>query len=350
MVEIMILATGGYRSSYYVGLALAEVFVHGFLPISINIATIVALSINATYVFPILIFDDIADIKVFANNNLFLLFFMIAGLSWRFFNQRLLVNNFALQYDLAEKKQHLEDYAQQLEDMVAERTKELSYSNKRHQALFDNATDGILVMDKGGIIIDANEKACEMHGFSREALVGIHSTLLEVEEHRVQAGERFRRMLNGESLTYETAHFRKDGTRISLEVSARAISIGDETFVQAFQRDVTEKKKIQEHLFQSQKMDSIGALAGGIADDFNNLLTVVLGYVETIRKDVGANEKVLGKLTVIENAARKATGLTGQLLGFARKKDLELVPISVNDIIRDSMKLLERMMDKQISI
>jgi signal transduction histidine kinase/CheY-like chemotaxis protein len=189
-----------------------------------------------------------------------------------------------------------------------------------------------------------------MHGFDKEALIGIHSSLLEVDENRMLAGERLQMMLRGDSLFYETTHFKKDGTRIFLEVSARAIHLGEETFIQAFHRDVTEKKKVQEHLFQSQKMDSIGALAGGIAHDFNNILTVIIGYIATVRRDVGANEKILSKLTVIENAARKANSLTAQLLGFARKKELEVLPLNVNDLIKDSMKLLERMIDKQIKI
>jgi PAS domain S-box-containing protein len=302
------------------------------------------------YVIPILLVDNITDTKVFINNNTFLLAAVAIGLTWRYINYRLLNQNLSLQYELEENRKGLETYTHQLEDMVAERTRELSNSNKRHEALFENATDGILVMDKNGVIIDANEKACDMHGFDKEALVGIHSSLLEVEENRLLAGERLQMMLRGESLFYETAHFKKDGTRIFLEVSARAINIGDETFIQAFHRDVTEKKKVQEHLFQSQKMDSIGALAGGIAHDFNNILTVILGYLSTVRRDVGANEKILSKLTVIENAARKANSLTAQLLGFARKKELEILPLNVNDLVKDSMKLLERMIDKQITI
>ena len=156
--------------------------------------------------------------------------------------------------------------------------------------------------------------------------------------------------MQGESLVYETEHFKKDGTRIFLEVSSRAIPIHDEVFVQSFQRDITEKKKIQEHLFQAQKMDSIGMLAGGIAHDFNNVLTAILGYTDLIRRDVGANEKVLGRLSVIENASRKAGRMVSQLLGFSRKSEIDMVPFDVNAVVQDTVKMLERVIDKRIVI
>ena len=350
VIELMILSFGGHKSYYYVGMLLLIIAIFGYLPLSLPLSLMTAAIIYLIYLVPIVLFDTITEPVYFIISNAFMLAILVISVGGRVFNQHILKRNVSLQYDLQEQTKNLEIYSHQLESLVAERTRELSRSNKRHEALFENATDGILVMDNRGVIFDANEKACEMHGFEREALIGIHGSLLEVEESRQAAGDRLQRMLKGESLTYETAHFRKDGTRISLEVSGRAISIGDETFIQTFQRDITEKKKIQEHLFQSQKMESIGALAGGIAHDFNNILTVIIGYVSTIRKDVGANDKVLNKLTVVENAARKASTLTAQLLGFARKKDLELLPLQINDMIRDSLKLLEKMIDPKITI
>jgi len=97
-------------------------------------------------------------------------------------------------------------------------------------------------------------------------------------------------------------------------------------------------------------MDSIGMLAGGIAHDFNNVLTAILGYTDLIRRDIGANEKVLSRLSVIENASRKAGTMVSQLLGFSRKSEIERVPFDVNDVVRDTVKLLERVIDKRIVI
>jgi PAS domain S-box-containing protein len=350
MIELMIFSFGGHQSPYYAGMIVVFMFLFGLLPISFGLSLILAAIIYGVYVIPILLFDTIINVPIFINNNLFLLATIGGGLVWRHLNSTLFLKSLALQFDLEEQKKHLEIYSLQLQSMVDDRTKELVKSNKWHQALFENATDGIVVLDRNGIIVNANERACEMHGFSKEALVGSHSSLLEVDENRSAAAERLQKLLEGESLVYETVHFKKNGSRIFLEVSSRAIPIYDDVFIQSFQRDITEKKKIQEHLFQSQKMDSIGMLAGGIAHDFNNVLTAILGYTDLIRRDVGANEKVLGRLSVIENASRKAGRMVAQLLGFSRKSDIELVPFNVNDIVNDTMKLLERVIDKRIVV
>ena len=350
MIELMVLQFGGHRSPYYAGFMILMIFVFGFLPISINITLLINCTIYLIYILPTLIVDNITDSRIFISNNIFLIAAGFGSLTWRYINQNLIIKKLSLQYDLEEQKKHLEVYSLQLKSMVEDRTKELSKSNQWHQALFDNATDGIMVLDQNGIIMNANDRASEMHGFSKEALVGSHSGLLEVDERRGEAAERLQRILKGESLVYETEHFKKDGTRIFLEVSSKAIPIHDEVFIQSFQRDITEKKKIQEHLFQAQKMDSIGMLAGGIAHDFNNVLTAILGYTDLIRRDVGANEKVLSRLSVIENASRKAGTMVSQLLGFSRKSEIERVPFDVNDVVRDTVKLLERVIDKRIVI
>jgi PAS domain S-box-containing protein len=350
MVEYMVLYFGGHESIYYVGLIVVLIFILGFLPLSFKMTAQVNFLAYCVYLVPILLFDTITNKRVFLNNNIFFLASIGGSLGWRYFTQRLLMKNLSLQFDLQEQKKHLEIYSLQLQSMVEDRTKELSKSNKWHEALFENATDGIVVLDRDGIIVNANERACEMHGFSKEALVGSHSSLLEVDENRIGAAERLQKLIRGESLVYETVHFKKNGSRIFLEVSSRAIPIHDEVFIQSFQRDITEKKKIQEHLFQAQKMDSIGMLAGGIAHDFNNILTAILGYADLIRRDVGANEKVLGRLGVIESAARKAGRMVSQLLGFSRKSDIDMVPFDINAVVQDTVKMLERVIDKRIVV
>jgi len=344
MIELMILAFGGHQSTYYAGMIIVFIFLFGLVPISFKLSLILTGIIYTIYLVPILVFDTITNISLFASNTIFLTATLSGGLIWRYFNYKLLVQNLNLQYDLQEKSKHLEIYSLQLQSMVEDRTKELVKSNKWHQALFENATDGIVVLDRNGIIVNVNERACEMHGFSKEALVGSHSSLLEVDENRGAAAEHLQQLLQGESLVYETVHFRKNGSRIFLEVSSRAIPIYDEVFVQSFQRDITEKKKIQEHLFQAQKMDSIGA------HDFNNVLTAILGYTDLIRRDVGANEKVLGRLGVIENAARKAGRMVSQLLGFSRKSEIDMVPFDINAVVQDTVKMLERVIDKRIVV
>ena len=158
------------------------------------------------------------------------------------------------------------------------------------------------------------------------------------------------RILKGESLVYETTHNKKDGTPIYFEISAKAITIGEELFIQSFYRDITERNKFQEHLLQSQKMESVGVLAGGIAHDFNNILTAILGHTEIIRRNAVLDIKSTTSLGVIEDASRRAGRMISKLLGFARKSKYEIVPLNLNDVVYDTIKLLERVIDKSIEM
>ncbi len=351
MVEFMILSFGGHQSNYYVGMIIVFMFCLGFLPFSSIITTTsFAVLIYLIYLIPILIFDQITNIPVFINNNVFLIATAGIAISWRYYNDKLFTRQLSLEYDLSKDKEQLEKYSTQLEELVAERTKELNKSEQWHRSLYENATDGIVVLDRNGIIVNANERVCAMHGFSRDALVGAHIKLLEAGADKEKVSERMRRIISGESLVYETTHSKKDGTPIYFEISAKTITIGDELFIQSFYRDVTERKKLQEHLLQSQKMESVGVLAGGIAHDFNNILTAILGHTEIIRRNSVLDIKSTTSLGVIEDASRRAGRMISKLLGFARKSKYEIVPLNLNDVVYDTIKLLERVIDKSIEM
>jgi PAS domain S-box-containing protein len=349
-IELMILGHGGHVSPYYAGLNLLIIAALGFIPLDIYAAMASVIIVYSIYLIPLLIFDRITDVPHFIINNAFLIATFIISLAWRLLSQKSFINELSLQYDLDQEKHTLEQYTTRLEILVAERTKELNKSEQWHRSLFENATDGIIVLDKDGIIVNANEKACEMHGFSRDAMVGAHIKLLEVATDKEKTAERVKRILGGESLVFETLHNKKDGTPIFLEVSSKALIIGDDLFIHSFYRDITEKKKLQEHLFQSQKMDSIGVLAGGIAHDFNNILTAILGHTEIVRKTSILDVKATNSLGVIEDASRRAGRMISKLLGFARKSKLDIVPLNLNDVVYDTIKLVDRLIDKTIEM
>jgi PAS domain S-box-containing protein len=351
MVEFMVLSFGGHQSSYYVGMIIVFLFSLGFIPLfSLTLTIFFAVLIYFIYLFPILLFDKLTNVPVFINNNIFLLATASISIAWRYYNDKLFTNKLSLEYDLAQEKKQLEVYSSQLQSMVEERTKELHESEQWHRSLFENATEGIIVMDRHGIIINANDKAAEMHGFTREALVGTHIKLLSGDGDRDKRAERLNRILNGESLVFEATNNKKDGTSISFEISSKAISIGNELFIQSFYRDITEKQKFQQHLLQSQKMESVGVLAGGIAHDFNNILTAILGHTDLIRRFSVLDEKASRSLNVIEDASRRAGRMISKLLGFARKSKYERTPINLNDVVYETIKLLEQVIDKSINL
>lgn len=347
MIELMILSFGGHQSTYYAGFIIVFIFLFGLLPMSFKTTLFLTSMIYASYLVPILVIDKITSPRTFINNNIFLVATLTGGLIWRYINYKLHIKKLSLEYDLSQKKKQLEIYSHQLEDMVAQRTKELSISEQKFRGLFDNANDGVVVFNKNGIILNVNQKFCELHGFEKEALIGTHIKLLEPENHEGKKKERMNRILHGEPLIFETEHYKRDGNKILLEVSSKAIDIGGELYIQSFHRDISNKKRLQEQLFQSQKMESIGMLAGGIAHDFNNILTAILGHADLLHNYSNLDATQLQRVKTIESASRKAGQMITKLLSFARKGSFEFLPISLNDIINDTVELIEKMMDNK---
>ncbi|GAB4390492.1 MAG: hypothetical protein Kow0025_22910 [Thermodesulfovibrionales bacterium] len=350
MVELMILTTGGHASPYYAGMILTIIFVVGFVPMSALMAVFIMAVVDFIYFFPILLFDEISNLQLFITNLSFLFSTSVIALAWRYLNQKNLINAFSLEYDLDQDKQKLELYSSHLEHLVEERTKELNRSELMYRSLFEYANDGIIITDPHGTIRNVNERACEIHGFGRSALVGTNMALLEVEENLPALRERTERILKGESLLYETQHYRKDGSKVSLEVSSRAIEIEGETVIQSFHRDITEKKKLQQQLLHSQKMESVGQLAGGIAQDFNNILTSILGSAEHILMKESLDEFTSHKVRNIESASRQAAQMVSNLLSFARRGSFEPVTFNPNGVVEDTLDIIARLIPKTIRI
>jgi len=112
-----------------------------------------------------------------------------------------------------------------------------------------------------------------------------------------------------------------------------------------------EKKAIQEQLYQAQKMESIGRLAGGIAHDFNNILVGILGYAELLKMQFPDRGTYEGDAAnVILSSAERAAELTKRLLGFARKGKFNPVLLNANEVIRDMVKVSEKIYEKNIDI
>jgi len=346
VIETMILQFHGHASTYYAGLNLLIIAALGLIPYGFTLSLSLSIVIYVIYVLPILLFDVITDPATFIANNVFMICTFVLVLTWRVLSQKSMINELSHQYDLVQDKKKLEEYSSRLELLL----KELHRSEQWHRSLFENATDGIVVLDPGGTILNVNEKACEMHGFARAELLGAHITVLENGNKKEELAGRMRQIASGEQLVFETAHQRKDGTPLYLEISSKAITIGGEQFIQSFYRDITERRKLQEHFLQSQKMESIGLLAGGIAHDFNNILTAVLGHTEIIRRSAVLEEKPLRSLNVIEDASRRAGRMISKLLGFARKSKYELTPLNLNDVVYDTVKLLEHVIDRNIHL
>ncbi len=352
VIETMILYLGGESSFYYAGLGLLAIGILGFIPIDLGLSMVIALMIYAIYLVPIFLFDKIENIPIFVSNNAFLISTISIALVWRWINQKRLEGELGLQYELNQEKKKLERYSTDLEKLVEQRTRELNKSERMLRAMFDNANDGILIMNTEGIITSANKRACEIYGFSRDALIGTSIHLLESDADKSLWKQRIARLLKGEALLFETTHYRKDGSSVVLEVSANAVNIEEGVLIQAFIRDITEKKRIQEQLLHSQKMESVVVLAGGLAHDFNNMLSVILGYTEMVLSDDDLSFETRQKLAKVEKSARSAAQLVRKLLRFARReeKKSEPRPFNLNQVIQETLDLISRNLPPKVQV
>src|SRR3989338_10556745 len=233
-VEVMILSFGGHQSIYYAGMIITVVFILGFTSAAFKIAVVAVSIVNFVYFFPILFFDNITNIPIFVSNTVFLFAVSSVSLVWSFLRENGLRNQISLQYDLAEGKNKLQEYSGNLEELVVKRTMELSASEQRHRELFENANDGIAVIDKNGIIVDVNKRFCDVHGFGKNVLAGTHFGILEVKDNEGEKEERMRRIQSGESFVYEAAHYKRDGSTILFEVSSKAMNIGGGVYIKSF--------------------------------------------------------------------------------------------------------------------
>jgi PAS domain S-box-containing protein len=225
------------------------------------------------------------------------------------------------------------------------------------QFAVDRAGDAAYWMGPDGRLIYVNDQACRVLGYSREELLSmtIHQINPDFPEERWTAHWEDLRKRN--SYTVESRHRAKDGRILPVEVTVNHLEFGGKEFNCASARDISKRIEAQEksrhletQLLHAQKMEAIGSLAGGIAHDFNNLLTGILGYADLLKVKAEPGSEVHRAADVIQDAADRASRLTAQLLGFARKGKNLAVPVDLHRTIDDVTSLLERTMDKNIRI
>ena len=239
-------------------------------------------------------------------------------------------------------------YAIELEraEKAAQRCKQ------RFHDLFENSKDILFTLDLDGNITSLNKSGEEVMGLSRsEALQNNIKSLVAPEHHGV-CREMMQRILNEEALPhFEIQMIRKDGQRVVLEASARPIqSSGKKEGVQGIARDVTERRHLENVARQSQKMEAIGRLSGGLAHDFNNLLCVIIGHTEVLSERLDPSDSAVNNVTQIKKAADSAAALTRQLLAFSRKQVFHPQYLDLNAIVVDTEKLLGRLIGEHIEL
>jgi PAS domain S-box-containing protein len=247
---------------------------------------------------------------------------------------------------------------------VSERVRleqKLKDSEEKYRDLYDNAPDGYYSLAGNGMIVEANRTFLNMLGYRRDEVVGkLYVKDLLSHESAQTCHKKFPEFKKaGQMRNLELTMIKKDGSLLPVTMHATAVYDGDGNFVMSRSviRDITERKgideekrKLQEQLFQSQKLEALGTLAGGIAHDFNNLLASILGYASLAKTDLHPDNPVYQHVDIIETASLRASELTQQLLAFARGGKYDAKPTDVNAIVREVVALLSRIIEKNITI
>ena len=223
-------------------------------------------------------------------------------------------------------------------------------SEARYRDLFENASDLIIVSDLEGRITSVNETCVRALRYTREELVGMHVNVLEAPESRDRSSAaREQKLAGAEATVYETELVAKDRRRVQVEIASRlVVEDGIPVGTEAFCRDISERKLLEEQLRQGQRLEAIGRLAGGVAHDFNNLLTVISGYAEVLLE--GRDRRAEPELDQIAAAAERAAILTRQLLAFSRRQVLQPRALQLNDVVEGLTPMLSRLIGEDVEL
>ncbi|HEV2749162.1 MAG TPA: response regulator [Gemmatimonadales bacterium] len=216
-----------------------------------------------------------------------------------------------------------------------------------YRTILENIADGVFIADAEGRYLDVNPRACELTGYARDDLMGLKVTDTYLEVDREEAAAQLSEIATGQVRSFERRLLRKDGSIITVETSARALSDGR---LLSTVRDVTERRTLEEQLRQAQKMEAVGRLAGGVAHDFNNVLTAIFGYTDLLAEELPAESPFRQDLKEIRKAAERASGLTRQLLAFSRQQVLQPMVLRVNELVEDFEKMLRRLVAEDVEL
>jgi PAS domain S-box-containing protein len=255
---------------------------------------------------------------------------------------------------------------EQLEAAVAERTghlvaahEELRHSTSVLQSTFNSMAEAVLVIDTKGAVVLSNAATERMLHFRQGMSVAQLATrnviyrpgrttplsASEMPTARALRGEQF----HGDEIVVHTSGGR-DPVHLMVSGSPLRDAAGAISGAALVYHDVTASRETERKLQQAQKLDAIGKLTGGVAHDFNNMLTVITGTTETLVAGLANQPDLLNVAALIDQAAERCTELIQHLLAFARKQPLQPRNVDINSIIVDVAKLLRPTLGEQIEI
>lgn len=257
----------------------------------------------------------------------------------------------ARSYPLPAQEGNQRRFAGIAEDITVRKLAQLEQS--RLAAIIESSDDAIVTISVDGIVIGWNQGAEEYYGYTAEEIVGRSILILFPPDRYQEYLQVIRSVRSGEPCPpYDTVRRRKDGTliNVSLGISPIEARDGEITGASKVSHDITRIKALEAQLANMQKMEVLGQLAGGVAHDFNNVLTTILGYTELLSPDFDPQSRQFADLEQIRKAATIARQLTAQLLAFSRQQVLQPVVIDVNALVTGTVGLLRPLIGENVDL
>jgi PAS domain S-box-containing protein len=227
----------------------------------------------------------------------------------------------------------------------------LTESNERFTNAFDHAPIMMSISSlDNNICVDVNQRFVDVTGYGKEEIVG--KSFIELGVITPADKEKILDALQVNKRVYdlEINFMSKHGKQLIWNYSGQLITIGGNKYLLSASMDITEQKLFEQQLRQSQKMEAIGQLAGGMAHDFNNILTVIMGYGQLLKMNEMHNDGSQEAIDQIISSSEKAARLTGGMLAFSRKQTLMLEYENLNNIVHNVQRFLVRIIGEDIDL
>ena len=231
----------------------------------------------------------------------------------------------------------------------------LRKAEEKYRGIFENAVIGIYQSTPDGHLLSVNHAASTICGFDspEQQLAETKDLGLDLYQDPARRKELVRELsTTGIARDFECEIRRRDGKKAWLLQNVRAVKNeqGEIVTYEGTVHDITERKLLEEQLRQAQKMEAVGRLAGGVAHDFNNALSVIMGYGQLLQLDPPSEDTTRKHAEQIVKAGQRAASLTRQLLAFSRKQAIQPVILDLNSVVSDTNKMLRRLIGEDIDL
>jgi PAS domain S-box-containing protein len=231
-------------------------------------------------------------------------------------------------------------------------TSQLRETEERFRTMFESAPTATMLFGVDGTAMTANRSALSLLGYEQDEVRGMHADAIGHPQDKEEGDRLYGELIRGERDEYrrEARFLTKDGHTVVTHLAVALVrdADGKPHFAIAMAEDVTDRKQLEEQLLQSQKLEAIGRLAGGVAHDFNNMLTAIGGYTAFALEHAENGSPLRSDLDEIRKATDRAAKLTRQLLAFSRKQVLTPELLNLNGIVVEMQSMLKPLIGEDV--